>query len=201
MEQVAKALYVFTYVLLCGAAVYTLWQGNWANLFIIGLALLISFTPSYVERQYGVTIGYRTRFGIALFLFCTLVLGEIAQFYTRYLWWDTVLHGFAGFGLTLFGFVILTKIYVAKDLHNTPFLTSLFALSFTGFMAVLWEVYEFCIDSLGWSENTMQPGLRDTMIDLVVAVAGGTVVVVFGYRYLKMKERNFASEVMQESEV
>ena len=55
-----------------------------------------------------------------------------------------------------------------------------------------WEITEFVSDNLFGTQ--LQPGLRDTMYDLIFDLAGGTIIGVLGDVYLKRmpKERFFS---------
>ena len=75
---------------------------------MIGVTLVLTIIPFVVHRRYGIVIGDRIQLGIVGFIFVTLFLGEVARFYSEYPWWDVALHAFAGVGLTLIGFGILT---------------------------------------------------------------------------------------------
>ena len=65
-------------------------------------------------------------------------------------------------------------------------------------VAALWEVYEFTIDSFGLATDPMQKGLADTMWDINVALIGGLIVCVFGYRFVRHREQNFVKDVADE---
>lgn len=177
------------------AAVSAVLDKNWSNLFVIGQAIVFSLIPFFLERYYDIKISRGLKMGIVAFIFATLFLGEINNFYDQFWWWDKLLHFTAGFGLTLIGFALLVQIYAASDLQSTPFLTTLFALCFTAFVAVLWEVFEFGVDPL--TTTIMQPDNADTMWDLIVALIAGSIVGVFGYQYLKKRQRNFAGDVIE----
>ncbi len=185
--------------ILAAALIYNVWRENWSHVFVIGQAILLSYVPLLLERYYNICISKTLRVGIVAFIFATLFLGEVNSFYDQYSWWDNALHFFAGLGLTLIGFSLLVSIYSKSDLRSTPFLTSFFAFSFMGMMASIWEVYEFIIDQTGLAADLMQGDNTDTMIDIIVAIIGGFIVCIGGYRYLRHREKNIAAKIIEET--
>ncbi len=174
---------------------------NWSTMFVLTLTLILSFLPNILENRYEIVLSKGLRFGILLFLFGTLFLGEVNHYYDTFYWWDAVLHFWAGFGLTLLGFIVLKEIYSQSQLKSVPLLTSIFGFSFSAMLLGLWEVYEYIADKLGLPENKMQPSLEDTMVDLIVGYVAGAIVSVFGYRYLRHREKNFAAKAIEESKL
>lgn len=194
-----KVFTIATLIALFGFTVYATQSHYWTNLFVVAFGSLIIVVPHVLHRWYGFVMPARLHVGIAAFVFSTLVLGEIEHFYKTFVWWDLMLHFVAGAGLTIFGFTMLRAVYSQSALNSTPTMTSLFALSFTALVALLWEGYEYAIDSLGWSKNPMQPSNADTMQDMLVALLAAIVVVGFTYRRLKYQEENVVSEIIDET--
>jgi signal transduction histidine kinase len=185
---------IFLILFVSGAS--ALWSQNWSNLFVIALTIALSALPVYLHRQFQIRISSKLRFGMVVFLFSTLFLGEVNHFYDTYQWWDAALHFTAGLGLTIFGFVLLKEIYNHSELRSTPAMTSFFAFCFTGMAAAVWEIYEFLIDMTDLAEGAMQPSNADTMYDLIVALIAAGIVCVFGYRFLRYNEKNLAAEMI-----
>lgn len=196
MKHTSTAVAAVLFAILIGATALAIWQQNWSSLFVVGAALGLSAIPYVLHHRYEISISKRMRLGILMFLFGTLFLGEVNHYYEQFQWWDTALHFSAGFGLTLFGFVILKEIYAQSELRSVPIMTTFFAFSFTGMMAAVWEVYEFAIDQFDLAETQMQVNNFDTMIDMIVAMIAALIVSFFGYRSLKMRERNFADKII-----
>ena len=88
----------------------------------------------------------------------------------------------------------------------SPLLAALFAFSFAVTLGVMWEIFEFIMDSLrqmnmqrwmfmpipdsGTWANAVElrgAGLIDTMKDLIVGTTSGLIAAVIGYCYLKRK--------------
>jgi hypothetical protein len=188
MENALK-LYKIIFVLLMSVmsvlAVYSLIEAQWADLFVIMQAMTISAIPYFLEKKWSIHTPYILRTSFILFMFSTLILGEIADLYNTFWWWDIILHTVSSAGITLIGFILMSIIYQDKDLKASPLLTSFLAFSFSMSLAVLWEVYEFFIDVFFETETDMQLGNTDTMTDLIVAIIGALVICFYGYHYVK----------------
>jgi hypothetical protein len=74
------------------------------------------------------------------------------------------------------------------DMHMNQGFVALFAFMLAVGLGALWEIFEFCMDSL-FGLNMQKSGLMDTMWDLIVDTAGALVIALLGYGYLR-KARN-----------
>jgi hypothetical protein len=189
--QVAHAIFL-------GIALCKLWKLDWLSLFVLAQAAVVVVIPYVLEKRFNIFTPYLLRIGIVVFMFGTLILGEIADFYNTFQWWDLMLHGAASVGLTVIGFMLLVIFFRERELSISPAFTSFLALSFTLSLAVLWEIYEFFIDMFFHTNTLMQPSNSDTMWDLIISVVGAGVVVVGGYRYVRWKEKGILGDVIEE---
>lgn len=175
---------------------------EWADLFVIIQAMVISAIPYFLERRYQIHTPYLLRTSFVLFMFSTLILGEIADLYNTFWWWDIILHTVSSAGITLIGFILMTVIYRDRDLKSSPLLTSFLVFSFAMALAVLWEVYEFFIDIFFETETAMQLGNTDTMTDLIVAILGSLAICMYGYHYIKRQSAHtIIAEAIEEGKV
>ena len=183
-------------------AVYSIQAADWADLFVIIQASVIPFIPYFLEKRFSIHTPYLLRTSFILFMFCTLILGEIADLYNTFWWWDIVLHSVSSAGITVIGFILMTVIYRDRDLKSAPLLTSFLVFSFSMSLAVLWEVYEFTIDFFFETETAMQINNTDTMTDLIVAIIGSLVVCFYGYQYIKRQSgRTLIAKTIEEGKV
>lgn len=111
----------------------------------------------------------------SIFLFLSLVLGEIFDFYELISWWDLMLHGSMAFFLT----VVLLKVvdnYVKVDCGNTLVVSIAVWMMVMGIEAT-WEILEYLCDaSFGW--NMMKSGLDDTMGDIIITLIGSRFALI-----------------------
>lgn len=166
---------------LCVQGGYFIWYEAWSEVFVVVVAGAFSAAPYVVARYVPFQPDQRILAGIVIFVFGTLVLGEIHKFYTAFFWWDLLLHFAAGIGLALLGLVWVYNLIRERIIASYAGVYSVLVFSVSVTVLTLWEVYEFAIDQLQWSENRMQPSLFDTMTDLSIGLAGVMVVCVVGF--------------------
>ena len=201
-QKVYTVVFGLLMIVMIFLASYSTKEAEWADLFVIIQALIISAIPHFLEKRFKVHTPYVLRTSFILFMFSTLILGEIADLYNTFWWWDIILHSISSAGITLIGFILLSIIYQDKDLKASPLLTSFLAFSFSMSLAVLWEVYEFLIDIFFETDTPMQLGNTDTMTDLIVAIIGALVICFYGYHYTKRQTaRTVVAATIEEGKV
>lgn len=92
---------------------------------------------------------------------------------------DILSHGASGFIATWFAYDFAV-VFQGRKRHLSPALASFFALTFSMFIAVAWELYEFTMDrvygyTLQTSDIISEIGLKDTMEDFVCCVVGSVL--------------------------
>jgi uncharacterized membrane protein YjdF len=124
------------------------------------------------------------------FIFLTLFLGSLTNFYERFAWWDGMLHFMSGALLGIVGFLL---IYILNEQKKTrlalsPFFVAFFSLCFTMAMGVFWEIYEYIMDSR-FGYQMQEDGLSDTMSDLIVCAVGALLVSSVAYVWMRYKSK------------
>ncbi len=168
------------------AMLYAIVQAQWFTLFVSGLALLATFFPAFLERNYRVNLPPEFEFAIVVFVYGTLFLGEVQRFYLRFWWWDILLHGISGVALGFIGFLVFYTLYSERRIQASALSVSVFSFSFALAMGALWEILEFAADTV-FGTNMQKSGLRDTMYDLIVDAGGALATALVGFLYLKRK--------------
>jgi len=159
-------------------------KGSWLTLFISSLTLFLTFLPAIIERNYKICLPTEFQLILVIFIYTSIFLGQVHNYYTRYWWWDIVLHTSSGLALGFVGFLILFVLYEQDVIRARPIFVAIFSFSFALAMGAVWEIFEFSMDSI--FGTFMQRGsLSDTMWDLIVDAAGALVTSIFGYFYLK----------------
>lgn len=170
-----------------------LWQKNWQTAFIAGGIIFVTFIPFIAERRLRVHIPPQLQLlGIA-FVFAALFLGEMRDYYTRFWWWDILLHTASGLLLGVVGFLLVHVLNEVEKIgmHMKPGFVAFFAFLFAVGLGTLWEIFEFCMDTF-FGTNMQKPmlhdpsGLLDTMVDLIVDTLGALVISLFGYYHLRV---------------
>ncbi len=183
---------------LFGLGLYQAWYQDWTGLFVVAQAILMSFIPYFLRRYFNIYTPFPLRVGIVLFVCSTLVLGEIADFYNMFWWWDLVLHGVASIGITLILFICLLIFFTHIELRSAALFTTFLAAGASLAIAVVWEIYEFLIDLYFETDTPMQPSNTDTMTDLIVSVVGVALVSVFGYRHIRWRRGGWLGRIIHE---
>lgn len=196
IDRIIFYISIFLRVVLVGAAVFSVVFGNWTALFASVLAFVLSFLPALIERNFNVLVPAEFEIVISIFLFASLYLGEVQGYYTKFWWWDVVLHGSSGIIFGLIGFVILYIFYTEKKIKTNPFFIVLFSFTFGIAVGSLWEIVEFSIDSI-FEFNLQKSGLQDTMWDIIVDAIGAFIASVFGYQYLKRVKESWLHKILQ----
>lgn len=171
-------------------------NGRWLHaLLVVGLLVLIGLPLTPLRARVAV-MPLEVQLFFTLFIFATLFLGEVHDFYNRIWWWDLALHLTAGVLLGLLGFLLVYLLNEADvvDLHMRRSFIAMFAFFFAVALGTLWEIFEFAMDqSLGL---TMQKpmfddpsGLTDTMWDLILDAVGALGAVTTGWVYITRASR------------
>ncbi len=144
-----------------------------------------------------------------VYIFLSIFFGSILGFYTLFSHWDSFLHFLSGILFSLVGLILFFSIQ-DKELARQvrPAVAILFALFFSAACGLVWEIYEFTIDSLAkmnmqrWQSkltitewlalknhsNRSNPGLIDTMWDLLSAALGSLASIpLLGYMIRKSR--------------
>ncbi len=186
----ARIRLILQFILLCGL-ILALWSGLWLNALAVAVIIIISLLPDLLGSRFHVYIPSEFSALTAVFIFASLFLGEYHGYYTRFWWWDALLHTVSGFMLGILGFLLVHVLNEKEDLelHMKPGFVALFALMFAIGMGALWEIFEFSMDNL-FDMNMQKSGLVDTMWDLIVDSIGAFVIAMLGYSYLKTAGNN-----------
>jgi len=184
-----KFLVNFLRLTLIAAAVLAIIYGSWFNLLIIVITLVFTFLPHLVEKKYKIYIPLDFEFVIIFFVYASLFLGEVRDFYGRFWWWDIFLHTFSAIAFCFLGFIAFFLLFKAEKIKTRPVWIAIFSFCFSVTIAVLWEIFEFIMDQ-AFGLNMQKNGLYDTMGDLISASVSSLLVTAVGYIYLKSNQKS-----------
>lgn len=185
-ERVTHRLTIVLRLSLLLVGISAVFNGQWSVIFAAVGALVLSYIPQLLASQIQVRLPLQFQFAILLFLFASIFLGEVGDYYERFWWWDVVLHAGSAFAFGFAGFLTLYLLYVKHKIAASPFLISMFAFSFAVAIGVVWEIFEFAMDET-FGLNMQKSGLRDTMWDLIIDAVGAGTASFVGYVYLRFK--------------
>ncbi|MDD9952956.1 MAG: hypothetical protein OXR66_01310 [Candidatus Woesearchaeota archaeon] len=159
-------------------------NNKWLVLFVSGLTLFLTFLPSMIQDRYNIYFPIEVELIAMVFVYATLFLGDAHGYYTKFWWWDVVLHSASGLVFGLAGFLIMYALWESKKVTASAGIIALFSFCFSVAIGALWEITEFAIDYF-FKANMQKSGLVDTMWDLIVDSISALIAALLGYSYLK----------------
>lgn len=177
---------------------FTLLQGQWLTAFLVIMIMSVAVSPIIFHHRLPVTFPPEFHILAITFIFASLFMGEVWQFYARVWWWDVALHGTSGLLLGIFGFLLVYALNEDRhiDMHMRPHFVAFFAFLFALSVGTLWEIFEFGMDH-AFGMNMQKPvqgdpsGLTDTMWDLMEDAIGALIISILGWRHLKSPKESF----------
>lgn len=166
------------------------------------LLLIITFIPNFISKTWKVDIPSTIEVLFILFAASHILLGEIGRFYSRFTWWDSLLHFISGGLIALVGFSLVNLLNQHEKINvvMSPFFSAVFAICFALAVGALWEIAEFSFDSLAGGNSQRyaniytkedyigQQALFDTMKDLILDLIGAIIIGVVGFFDIKLRQ-------------
>lgn len=123
-------------------------RGNWNNVFLCILTLILFTFPTIISKRLNVKLPTVLETIVYLFIYASEILGEIQNFYGIFTHWDTMLHTLNGFLCAAVGFSLIDILNNNDDIHlnMTPSFVALVAFCFSMTIGVFWEFAEFSVD-------------------------------------------------------
>ena len=171
-KKTVVTIYIILRVLVILTMVAQFLNGNFENVFLCILTLLLLLAPAF----------------ILLFIFSAEILGEIQAYYTYFHGWDTMLHTLNGFLCAAIGFSLVDLFNRNErfSLSLSPVFMAIVAFCFSMTIGVLWEFFECIMDSfflLDMQKDTIVHDISTVMLDptggnKITAIRGITDVIV-----------------------
>lgn len=172
-------------------------MGRWSITFVSAATLILSMAPTLLAERFHLRLPISLVAIIVVFVFSTLFLGEVFDFYERYWWWDVVLHGGSAIAFGMIGFLFIFYLFEGDRFAAPPIAMTFIAFCFAITIGAMWEIFEFSMDQL-FGLNMQKSGLIDTMWDLIVDVIGASLGSFVGFFYLKGLELGGLGGVISE---
>lgn len=124
-------------------------RNDYHSVFLCFLTLLLFNIPLVAKKTLRVTIPKVLESIILLFIFSAEILGEIGNFYKHIPIWDSMLHTMNGFLMAAIGFALIDILNRSPKFHVnlSPIFVIFVAFCFSMTIGVLWEFFEFFMDS------------------------------------------------------
>ena len=175
--------------------------GCFVTVFVSLISLVITFVPDFVANKDIMIMPISVQAFFSGFTFLAMFLGEILKFYERFPWWDSMLHFTSGFMFSMIGYLFFLSFSRDADVRRrfNPVIIVMFTVCFSIACGAVWEIFEFGADSLlginmqrwqsamateQWSalqnaSNFSNPGLIDTMKDIICDTLGSVLSILF----------------------
>ena len=152
-------------VILC--LIREVFMGNYHNVFLCILTLILFVIPFFIEDKFKVSIPNVLEIIILLFIFSAEILGEIQNFYNIIPNWDMILHTLNGFLAAAIGFSLIDILNSTDKFHikMSPIFVALVSFCFSMTVGVVWEFFEYTADNL--LSTDMQ---KDTIVTKISSV-------------------------------
>lgn len=150
-------------------------------------ALLVTFIPAILERDYELTVNP----WLGLWITTAVFLHSVgsAGLYAQIGWWDHVTHATSASLVGGIGYTVAR----AVDIHHEEiYIPDRFAFVFILIVVlafgVVWELFEYGLDVFATTTDITMPlsqhGLDDSVRDLMFNSLGAVVIAVFGQVHL-----------------
>ena len=136
-------------ILVIVSLVRQIMRGSYESAFFCLLALCLLYLPSWLQVKLRIELPPPLEITILCFIYAAEILGEVNAFYVVVPNWDTMLHTLNGFLAAAVGFsmVILLNDNEKLTFELSPFFLALLAFCFSMTIGVLWEFFEFFMDT------------------------------------------------------
>ncbi len=169
-DKFTFAVYVLLRTLVIAAIVMSCMRGDYENIYACVLTLILFMVPAFFEKNFGIELPRTLEVIILLFIFAAEILGEIENYYTKFAYWDTMLHTINGFICAAIGFG-MTDILNRNErikFKLSPVFLALVAFCFSMTIGVMWEFFEFFCDNvfgMDMQKDTVINVIRSTVLD------------------------------------
>lgn len=169
-NKVAFGLYLVLRVLVILVMIAQFFNGNYENVFLCLLTLILFFVPSFIQLNYHIKLPDTLEVIILLFIFSAEILGEIHAYYILFPFWDTMLHTLNGFLAAAIGFSLVDILNRAErfSFRLSPVFMAIVAFCFSMTIGVMWEFFEFFMDQcfqLDMQKDTIISTISSVMLD------------------------------------
>ena len=137
-------------IIVLASLIISLFNHEYESAFVCGLTLILFLLPVFMEKNFKIKLPSTLEVIMLLFVFASVILGELSNYYIQYPHWDTVLHTLVGFISAAWGYGMIDLLN-RKEKASTilsPISMAVFALCFSMTIGVFWEFFEFGADRI-----------------------------------------------------
>ena len=157
-------------IIVIGIIIRSVFIGNYENMFVCLLVLLLFAVPSFLEKRLHIDFPDALEIIILCFIFAAEILGELGSYYISVPHWDTILHTTWGFLCAAIGFSLIDILNRKPTIKFSlsPVFVALVAFCFSMTVGVFWEFFEFAVDNIlvaDMQKDTVINGFYSTLLD------------------------------------
>lgn len=176
-----KRINIFLIIVsIIGSFYYVFTRDNNVALMLKDSSIIITITGVYIiEKLFKIKINEGLKLVYVVFVFVAHFLGATCELYNKIYWFDKFAHFISGVLTSIAAIYIIVKSKGKKSLM----FNILFIMSFSMFIASVWEVFEY-LASYYFDmdpQKVLLTGVSDTMDDIIVALLGSTIVSLCYY--------------------
>ena len=189
-QPVVFAVYLVLRLIVLASLVSAILRQEYESAFVCVLVLFLFMLPFFIQKNFGICLPSTLEIIILLFIFAAEILGELQSYFIQYPYWDTMLHTTNGFLCAAVGFSLIDILNRDAKIKFTlsPVYVALAAFCFSMTIGVLWEFFEFGMDSLfhmDMQKDTIVHTISSVMLDptnsnIPITIDGITSVAVNG---------------------
>ena len=191
VKKLEFAIMIIFTIVIIGSVLINIIDYNLTNIFKSIGTLFLVYVPILIAKKYKINLIPEFNIILQLFIFTGVFLGSVCRFYYLIWWLDGTLHGLRGVLLGFVGFILLFM--MIKDevkLNLSISFIVIFMFSFSASISVLWEIFEFTMDSL-FNTSMQVFGLKDTMWDIIADSIGSISSSIVVYLYMKKGKETY----------
>ncbi|MDD3204983.1 MAG: hypothetical protein PHS74_04505 [Lachnospiraceae bacterium] len=163
-------VYLVLRILVILVAILQFYNGNFENVFLCGLTLILLMIPSFIQINLRIELPTTLEIFMLLFIFAAEILGEIREYYIIYPLWDTMLHTINGFLAAAIGFALVDILNREErfKFQLSPVFMAMVAFCFSMTIGVLWEFFECSMDiffGFDMQKDTILHQISSVMLD------------------------------------
>lgn len=179
-KRAVATVYILLRFAVIAMMVAQFFNGNFENVFLCLLTLVLFLLPTIFERSLQVDLPNTMEIIIMLFIFAAEILGEIRAFYTTFPAWDTMLHTLNGFLCAAIGFSLVDMLNRNErfSLSLSPAFMAMVAFCFSMTIGVLWEFFECAMDQLFLLDMQKDAVLHEIASVMLDPTGGNTPVTI-----------------------
>lgn len=166
-NKVLFLIYLVMRLLVVMALISELLNREYYNVFFCILTLILFMIPTFVEQRIKIDVPDVLEVIILLFIFAAQILGELREYYLTFPYWDTMLHTVNGFLCAAIGLALIDILNKSPRvaMKLSPFFVALTSFTFSMTIGVIWEFFEFGMDTFFTTD--MQ---KDTVVRSITSV-------------------------------